>query len=157
RAARARPRRAGWSPPARPWVAAIVASRRMTDRDPSMRDTVAAPAGTAELVGATLLGRYRVGRKIGQGGMGAGYEAVHERLDKRVAIKVLLERYAHTAAVVQRLEQEARLASSIGDPHIVDVADIGQTDDGRTFIVMELLEGESLGQLLARTPGMSET
>jgi len=75
--------------------------------DPSLHDTVAEPG---ELIGSTQLGRYRVTRKIGQGGMGAVYEAVHVKLDKRVAIKVLLEKYAHSEGVVQRLEQEARLA-----------------------------------------------
>ena len=132
----------------------------MTDRDPSTSETVAEPvaepARPAELIGTTQLGRYRVTRKLGQGGMGAVYEAVHVKLGKRVAIKILLERYAQSDGVVRRLEQEARLASSIGDPHIIDVADIGQTDDGRTLIVMELLEGESLGHLLARTQVMPE-
>jgi serine/threonine-protein kinase len=122
--------------------------------DPSTHDTV---AEDGELIGSTQLGRYRVTRKIGQGGMGAVYEAVHVKLDKRVAIKVLLEKYARSEGVIQRLEQEARLASAIGDPHIVDVADIGQTHDGRTFIVMELLAGESLAQLIGRTKDMSET
>jgi eukaryotic-like serine/threonine-protein kinase len=121
--------------------------------DPPLHDTVAEPG---ELIGSTQLGRYRVTRKIGQGGMGAVYEAVHVKLDKRVAIKVLLEKYANSEGVVQRLEQEARLASAIGDPHIIDVADIGQTDDGRTLIVMELLAGESLAHLIARTD-MTET
>jgi eukaryotic-like serine/threonine-protein kinase len=104
-----------------------------------------------DLIGETLLGRYRVTRAIGKGGMGAVYEAIHVGLGKRVAIKVLLDRYADHPELVQRLEQEARLASAIGDAHIVDVADIGRTDDGRPFIVMELLDGESLAQLLERT------
>jgi len=104
-----------------------------------------------DLIGETLLERYRVTRAIGKGGMGAVYEAIHVALGKRVAIKVLLDRYADHPELVQRLEQEARLASAIGDAHIVDVADIGRTDDGRPFIVMELLDGESLAQLLERT------
>ena len=60
----------------------------------------------------TLSGRYLVTRKVGQGGMGAVYEATHTLIGKRVAVKVLLEKYARREAIVQRLEQEARLASS---------------------------------------------
>jgi len=109
----------------------------------------------SDLVGAMLAGRYRVTRQLGHGGMGAVYEAVHERLGKRVAIKVLLDGGANGAAMA-RFEQEARLASSIGNEHIIDIVDIDRADDGRTYIVMELLEGQSLAQLLAATPGMSE-
>jgi serine/threonine-protein kinase len=113
-----------------------------------------APADGADtlddLLGVTLQERYRITRKIGQGGMGAVYEAKHLALGKKVAIKVLLEKYASKDRVVARLEQEARLASSIGHDNIVDITDFGETSAGRTFVVMEYLEGESLGQCLAR-------
>jgi eukaryotic-like serine/threonine-protein kinase len=113
--------------------------------------------GTEEtLIGATLAGRYSVTRKIGQGGMGAVYEATHTLIGKRVAIKVLLDKYARKEQVVARLEQEARLASSIGHEHIIDITDFGQTDDGRTFVVMEFLEGESLSELLNREGPLPE-
>src|SRR6185312_12382093 len=108
-----------------------------------------------DLVGAMLAGRYRVTRQLGHGGMGAVYEAVHERLGKRVAIKVLLEANASGAAMA-RFEQEARLASSIGNEHIIDIVDIDRTDDGRTYIVMELLAGASLAQLLAGNAELPE-
>src|SRR5438128_2255765 len=78
------------------------------------------PSGNDSLVGATLADRYDVTRKIGEGGMGAVYEARHKLIGKRVAIKVLLDKYAQKADVVARLQQEARLASSIGHEHIVD-------------------------------------
>ncbi len=102
------------------------------------------------LVGVTLNERYDVTRKIGEGGMGVVYEAKHTLIGKRVAIKVLLDKYAQKADIVARLQQEARLASSIGHEHIVDITDFGETHDGRTYVVMEFLEGESLAQLLAR-------
>jgi serine/threonine-protein kinase len=102
------------------------------------------------MVGLTLLGRYEVTRKIGEGGMGAVYEARHVLIGKRVAIKVLLDKYAQKENVIRRLQQEARLASSIGHPNIVDITDFGKTEDGRTFVVMEYLDGESLAQLIAR-------
>jgi eukaryotic-like serine/threonine-protein kinase len=102
------------------------------------------------IVGQHLAGRYEVVRKIGEGGMGVVYEARHLKIDKRVAVKVLLDKYVQKADVVARLEQEARLASAIGHENIIDITDFGETEDGRTFVVMEFLEGESLGALLQR-------
>lgn len=116
------------------------------------------PRGTPheDLVGTTLLDRYAVTRQIGQGGMGAVYEATHTLIGKRVAVKVLLDKYARKGQVVARLEQEARLASSIGHEHIIDITDFGTTLDGRTFVVMEFLDGESLSELLGREGPLPE-
>jgi eukaryotic-like serine/threonine-protein kinase len=102
------------------------------------------------LVGATLAGRYQIVRRIGEGGMGAVYEAKHTIIGKRVAVKVLLEKFLTKSDFVARLLQEARLASAIGHEHIVDVTDFGTTDDGRAFVAMEFLDGESLAQLVMR-------
>jgi eukaryotic-like serine/threonine-protein kinase len=109
-----------------------------------------------ELVGTTLSGRYTITRKVGQGGMGAVYEATHTLIGKRVAVKVLLDKYAKREALVARLEKEARLASSIGHEHIVDITDFGITEDGRNFVVMEFLEGESLAECLQREVRLPE-
>ncbi|HEY0255507.1 MAG TPA: serine/threonine-protein kinase [Kofleriaceae bacterium] len=111
---------------------------------------------TSEIVGAMLSGRYLVTKKVGQGGMGAVYEATHTLIGKRVAVKVLLEKYAQREQIVARLKKEAQLASSIGNEHIIDITDIGNTDDGRTFVVMEYLEGESLAECLAREHELPE-
>jgi eukaryotic-like serine/threonine-protein kinase len=102
------------------------------------------------LIGSVLAGRYEVVRRIGEGGMGAVYEAKHALIGKRVAVKVLLEKFVAKSDFVARLLQEARLASSIGHENIVDVTDFGTTDDGRSFVVMEFLDGESLAQLAMR-------
>jgi len=110
----------------------------------------------AEIVGSTLSGRYLVTRKVGQGGMGAVYEATHTLIGKRVAVKVLLEKYAQREAIVKRLKQEAELASSVGNEHIIDITDFGTTEDGRTFVVMEFLDGESLAECLARETKLPE-
>jgi len=112
--------------------------------------------GEAEFVGTTLSGRYLITRKVGQGGMGAVYEATHTLIGKRVAVKVLLEKYARREAIVSRLEQEARLASSCQNENIIDITDFGTTEDGRTFVVMEYLDGESLAECLARETRMPE-
>jgi serine/threonine-protein kinase len=102
------------------------------------------------LIGAVLAGRYQIVRRIGEGGMGAVYEATHTVIGKRVAVKVLLEKFHAKSDFVARLLQEARLASAIGHEHIVDVTDFGTTDDGRSFVVMEFLDGESLAELTMR-------
>jgi len=102
------------------------------------------------LIGTVLAGRYEVVRRIGEGGMGAVYEAKHALIGKRVAVKVLLEKFHAQSDFVARLLQEARLASSIGHQNIVDVTDFGTTDDGRSFVVMEFLDGESLADLERR-------
>jgi len=102
------------------------------------------------LLGTVLAGRYEVLRRIGEGGMGAVYEARHTLIGKRVAVKVLLEKFHAKSDFVARLLQEARLASSIGHENIVDVTDFGTTDDGRSFVVMEFLDGESLADLERR-------
>ena len=109
-----------------------------------------------DLIGTTLSGRYQITRKLGQGGMGAVYEATHTLINKKVAVKVLLEKYAKRQAIVQRLEQEAKLASSLDNDHIIDITDFGTTEDGRTFVVMEFLEGESLAECLARETKLPE-
>ncbi len=102
------------------------------------------------LIGTVLAGRYEVLRRIGEGGMGAVYEGKHALIGKRVAVKVLLEKFHAKSDFVARLLQEARLASSIGHENIVDVTDFGTTDDGRSFVIMEFLDGESLADLERR-------
>ncbi len=102
------------------------------------------------LVGQIVGGRYRILRRIGAGGMGAVYEGDHVELGKRVAIKFLLERYDDDPEAVARFRREARIASQIGQANIVDVTDVGTDDTGRSFIVMELLSGMTLGEVLQR-------
>jgi len=108
------------------------------------------------LVGHTLADRYRLTRKIGEGGMGAVYEATHVLLSKPVAVKVLRDKYLDRPEVAKRLVQEARLASSIRHENIVDITDSGATEDGRTFVVMEHLEGNSLAEVIKRDGALPE-
>src|SRR5690606_32831839 len=86
---------------------------------------------------------------IGNGGMGEVWRARHARLDTDVAVK-LIRADALTAPTRQRFELEARAAARIKSPHVVRVFDHGETAAGEPYIVMELLEGESLGQRLDR-------
>ena len=114
----------------------------------SRAETEVAPS--LELESSVLDGRYDIIRKIGEGGMGAVFEARHSVIGKRVAIKILLDKYVTKPDVVARLLQEARNASAIGHENIIDITDFGATSDGRTFVVMEFLDGESLHDLLVR-------
>jgi serine/threonine-protein kinase len=114
------------------------------------------PTPPDALIGHTLADRYRLTRKIGEGGMGAVYEAQHVVIGKPVAVKVLREKYLDRPEVARRLVQEARLASSIRHEHIVDITDSGATEDGRTFVVMEHLAGISLAELVKSERSLPE-
>ncbi|MCB9623912.1 MAG: serine/threonine protein kinase [Sandaracinus sp.] len=100
------------------------------------------------LVGKVVAERYRVERRLGQGGMGTVYVAEHLGIGKRVALKCLNPEYAMNGMVVERFLREARLATAAGNEHIVDVTDLGKLPDGAPFLVMELLEGRELGDAL---------
>src|SRR5580693_3099504 len=97
-----------------------------------------------------LAGKYKVTRELGRGGMAAVYEAEDVHIGKRVAIKVLAAELSSSAIVIERFVREARAAASVKSPHIVEVYDSGRLEDGRPFIAMELLEGESLYDRMAR-------
>src|SRR6476659_2725653 len=106
----------------------------------------------ARRVGTIVAGRYRLARLIGMGGMGAVYEAVHLELSQPVALKVLLTHLARDPETAERFRREAREAAALGHPGIVAVRDLGQEPDGTLFLVMELLEGESLASVVRRGP-----
>jgi serine/threonine protein kinase len=102
------------------------------------------------LVGQVVKGRYRVLRKLGEGGMGAVYLAEQLSISRKVALKLLHREFARDREFVQRFHQEAKLAASLNDPRITTVFDFDQGDDGSLFIVMEYLEGTSLNDLIRR-------
>ena len=108
--------------------------------------------GPDPMIGQVLSGLYKVHSRIGRGGMGTVYMAVHIHLDKPFAVKVLSDQIATNKSAIQRLLQEARTASSIDHDNIVDVFSFDATEDGRVFLVMELLEGVSLAELVERGP-----
>jgi serine/threonine-protein kinase len=111
----------------------------------------AAPAPPAEdpLLGRVIRGVYRVDEKIGTGGMGEVYRAVHRGLDAPVAVKIIKPSLLEDAAMVHRFEREARAASRLRHPNVVSVTDFGQDDDGTLYMVMECLTGKSLARVIA--------
>jgi serine/threonine-protein kinase len=107
--------------------------------------------------GTILSGKYRVVRELGRGGMAAVYEATNVDIGKRVAIKLLAVHLAASHTVVERFLREARAVSQIRSPHICDVYDAGRLEDGTPFLVLELLEGESLYDTMVRERQMAPT
>jgi serine/threonine protein kinase len=111
--------------------------------DPTLKRPSDAPPAV-ELPEGMEVGEYRVQRKIGEGGMGAVYAAVHPVIGKRVAIKVLAPHIAGHPELVRRFIDEARSVNKIGHPNIVDIFSFGWLPDQRHYFVMEYLEGQSL-------------
>lgn len=99
------------------------------------------------------VGNYRIVSRLGEGGMGAVFEAVHEQISRRAAIKVLLPQLAQNPHMAQRFLNEARAVNLIDHPGLVEIYDIGSLADGTAFIVMELLRGETLTSRLQRRGG----
>lgn len=101
------------------------------------------------------IGRYPVAERIGQGGVGIVYRAHDPVLDRPVAIKVLSEAWAEDPAQVARFEREARTLARFNHPNIATIYGVGRTDEGRHFLVLEMVEGKSLGVRLREGPPLA--
>src|SRR5687767_1939363 len=97
-----------------------------------------------------IAGRFRIEREIGTGGMGTVYLATHLGLDRPVAVKIIKREFAGDADVAERFLREARTMAKLRHPNAAMIFDAGNLPDGRHFIVMEFVEGETLSQALAR-------
>src|ERR1700733_3211004 len=100
--------------------------------------------------GGLIAGKYEVLRLIGRGGMGSVWEGRHVSLGTRVAIKFIDQEYAESREACARFETEARAAATLQSKHAIQIYDHGLTDDGRPYMVMELLGGEPLDQRIDR-------
>src|SRR5581483_10885546 len=99
--------------------------------------------------GSVIAGKYAVSRLLGSGGMGAVYEAENTWTGRHVAVKILHPEHTRKREAVQRFMLEAKAATQIAHPNIVEVLDMGEDpSDGSLYIVQEFLEGEDLRQLL---------
>jgi serine/threonine-protein kinase len=110
---------------------------------------------TDPLVGKVLGERFQIIELIGQGGSGTIYRAEHVTLRRKVAIKVLHNELSRDDLAVERFRREATTVAEIDNEHIVEIHDFGRTPDGRLYLAMELLEGETLDATLAREHQLS--
>lgn len=100
--------------------------------------------------GRTLENRYSVTKLLGKGGMGSVYLGHHVKIGKRVAVKFLHAQFTSSPELVKRFYREAQAASMVQHSNIIKVMDVGVSDSGEPFLVMEYLEGESLAEMLKR-------
>ena len=106
------------------------------------------PGGPRSLIGTTISDRYLIERLLGEGGMGAVYQAEHTLMRKRMAIKVLHPEMTRLPEVVARFEREAMAAAHIDHPHVVTATDFGKLEDGSFFLALEFVEGASLREVI---------
>ncbi|MDX2092423.1 MAG: serine/threonine-protein kinase, partial [Kofleriaceae bacterium] len=92
----------------------------------------------------SMAGPWRIERELGRGGMGAVYAVVHESIGKRAALKIVHRSVLSPTFNVERVLQEAKVVNCVDHPNIVDIFETGQLEDGRPYIVMERLEGQTL-------------
>jgi serine/threonine-protein kinase len=98
----------------------------------------------------SVVDKFTIVGVLGRGGMGAVYEARHARLSRRVAIKFLLPELARNREILRRFENEAKAAGQLEHPNLAAVTDLGRSEDGAPYLVMEFLQGEDLSKLLRR-------
>src|ERR1700704_5969856 len=111
-----------------------------------MAKTVSTHPPSAVLVA----GKYQLIKMIGRGGMGSVWEGKHTSLGTRVAIKFIEAEYVESVEARQRFDNEARTAATLQSKHAIQIYDHGVTDDGKPYIVMELLTGEPLDKRIER-------
>ena len=108
------------------------------------------------LLGTTFAGRYRIERRLGEGGMGCVYLATQLSMDRQVALKVLGEHMVQSEAAAKRFHREMQATARVEHQNTIRVYDFGETDDGQLFLAMELLDGRTLHSVL-HTEGAFET
>src|SRR5881398_1359346 len=126
----------------RPWASGKTRwTRRSTRRDEPHVATL------TPVVGELIAGRYELEELVGSGGMSSVYKAHDTLLERHVALKILHEHYTEDDEYVERFRREARTVAQLSHPNIVTVIDRGE-DEGRQFIVFELVEGRTLKEVL---------
>ncbi|MGH7435396.1 MAG: serine/threonine-protein kinase [Polyangiaceae bacterium] len=104
------------------------------------------------MVGRTIAGRYVIEGQLGEGGMATVYRAKHTLVDRPCAVKFMNPIFASDPTTRERFRREARSAQALAHPNVIEIFDQGVTEEGRDYIVMELLSGQTLGALIDRGP-----
>ncbi len=115
---------------------------------PPRNEATAGPFDEQQWVGRLVEGRYRILRKLGEGGMGAVFLAEHLKLHKQVALKVVHPEFAALEEMAERFAREARASALLDHPHVVAATDYGTLSEGGAFLVMQLVRGSSLKDML---------
>jgi len=102
-----------------------------------------------DLIGKVVMDRYQIEAELGAGASGTVYRGRHVKLRRNVAIKVLHEDFADDRTMLARFRREAEAAARLRHPNVIGVLDVGETQDGHQLMVMDLVEGPSLGDLMA--------
>lgn len=108
------------------------------------------PSRPDDLIGHVLGGAYEIEAPLDEGGMGTVYRARHLRLGRPLAVKIMAPHLTLQPGALERFSREAEIISQLSHPHVVQVLDFNTTEDGRPYLVMELLEGRPLDALLAQ-------
>ncbi len=137
-------------PPPRPTRAGTPLPPRVGSVPPPAPNDKTGGKGPRTLIGSTISDRYLIERLLGEGGMGAVYQAEHTLMRKRMAIKVLHPEMTRLPEVVARFEREAMAAAHIDHPHVVTATDFGKLEDGSFFLALEFVEGASLREVIGR-------
>src|SRR5947209_3923638 len=104
----------------------------------------------AMISGQTIAGKYRINQLLGSGGMASVWSATNIFTERQFAIKFMLPAVARTPEAARRFLMEAKVSARVDHPNIIEIIDVGQTEDGSLFLVMELLTGVSLETAMRR-------
>ena len=142
----------GGTPPATPPATPPVRGPLQSQSTGSSLTTT--PMARTDLLGKTIGNKYVVRAILGEGGMGTVYEAEHLTIGRSVALKVLHPKQMRKREAIKRFHHEARAAGAIGHPNICEVYDLGTLDDGRPYLVMEKLAGQTLADRVKAEGGL---
>src|SRR5687768_6624011 len=107
--------------------------------------------------GTVIAGKYRLSRRLGQGAMGVVWASINELTERQVALKLIPKWGEENEEVRRRLLREARACGRLNHRNVVEMIDVGQTDEGEPFLVMQLLSGETLGELMKRERKLTQS
>src|SRR5688572_11993264 len=99
-------------------------------------------------IGTTIAGRYQIEDVLGEGGMATVYRATHRLVNRPCAVKVMSQTFAGNETIRERFRREAKAAQKLAHPNIIEIFDQGDLNDGALYLVMELLEGQTLADIL---------